>query len=239
MANLATEDVSELLEIAQVVSSALGAPHGGEFRRWLQHSVGALKLRDREVLDAIHGLGVPIATTNYDDLLTRDRELAAVPWTNGPAALEVIRGDRQGVIHLHGYYEDPSSVVLGVNSYQHLLSSQGAQALQQTIVVCKTLVFIGCGGGLVDPNFRTLLEWSNDLFGETIYRHYHLCIEGELDAMRMRYSAYKRLFPVVFRRGLQRSSRLSARHYRLHAQITTTPGAGDATGTWLLRGPRA
>src|SRR4051794_7022408 len=29
LANLATEDVSELLEIAQVVSSALGAPHGG------------------------------------------------------------------------------------------------------------------------------------------------------------------------------------------------------------------
>ena len=198
LANLATEDVSKLLEIAQAISSALGAPEGGEFRRWLQHSVGALEIRDRNLLDAIHGLGVPIATTNYDDLLTRGRGLAAVPWTNGPAALEVIRGDRQGVMHLHGYYEDPGSVVLGVNSYQELLSAKGAQALQQTIVLSKTLIFIGCGGGLIDPNFSALLEWSTDLFGDTIYRHYYLCIESEAVAMRIRYPAYKRLFPVVF-----------------------------------------
>lgn len=144
------------MDVAEKVSETLGAPDGGEFRRWLQKSVGTLEMRHREIIDTIHDLGVPVGTTNYDDLLTRGRGIEAVSWTDRPAAHEVIRGDRQGVLHFHGHYDDPPSVVLGVRSYQKLLESRGAQAIQQAVVASRTLLFVGCGDGLSDPNFGAM-----------------------------------------------------------------------------------
>jgi tetratricopeptide (TPR) repeat protein len=185
--------VGELLQVAEKVSETLGAPEGGEFRRWLQQSVGRLELRHREVIDVIHDLGVPLATTNYDDFLTRDRGIEAVPWTDGPAAHEIIRGDRPGVLHFHGYYDDPRSVVLGISSYQKLLKSAGAQAIQQAVVASRTLLFVGCGDGLSDPNFGALLKWSAKVFGTSIYRHYCLCRESERAELQKRYPPGKRL----------------------------------------------
>src|SRR5215218_6227437 len=62
-------DLDDLLSAAEKVSSKLGFPSGGEYRRWLHETVGKLEMKDRTVLDAIRDLGLPIATTNYDGLL--------------------------------------------------------------------------------------------------------------------------------------------------------------------------
>ena len=164
--------VEDLLYVAQRVSKVLGAPDGGEFRRWLQESVGELAVKDRAIIDAVHALGAPIATTNYDDLLTHGRGIEHVPWTNVPAAQEILRDHRDAVLHLHGCFDDPESVVLGVKSYQKILESRGAQSIQQALAANRTLLFIGCGEGLSDPNFGALLEWIDAAFGKSIYRHY-------------------------------------------------------------------
>jgi tetratricopeptide (TPR) repeat protein len=195
---LKAKDVGKMIEVAERISETLGAPGGGEFRRWLQESVGALDLRHREIIDAIHDLGVPIGTTNYDDFLTRGRGIDAVSWTDGPHAHEIIRGDRQGVLHFHGHYDEPQSVVLGVRSYQKLLDSRGAQAIQQAVVANRTLLFVGCGDGLTDPNFAALLMWSAQLFGGDIYRHYCLCRTSELKTLQKRFSSDKRLFFIEY-----------------------------------------
>src|SRR5215213_4811496 len=81
----------DFLAVAQAVSKALGAPDGGEFRRWLAETVGSLEVKARTLIDAIHALGAPIATTNYDDLLTRGRGIEHVPWTDVAAAQEILR----------------------------------------------------------------------------------------------------------------------------------------------------
>lgn len=190
--NLLTEDAAQRLRnrlqkntikdfvgVAQKVSEALGAPDGGELRRWLAESVGALEPKDRSVIDAIHAFGAPIATTNYDDLLTRGRGLEHVPWTDVPAAQEILRGDRHAVLHLHGCFDHPESVVLGVRSYAKVLKSRGAQAIQQALAANKSFLFIGCGEGLSDPNFGALLDWIAAAFGKSIYRHYRLCLTSE------------------------------------------------------------
>jgi tetratricopeptide (TPR) repeat protein len=195
---LAAENVEARLTVAENVSEILGAPRGGEFRRWLGESMGRLELKDRAIVDAVHGLGAPIATTNYDDLLTRGRGIAHVPWTEGAAAHELVRGDREAVLHLHGCFDHPESVILGVRSYQKLLDSRGAQAIQQALVAHRTLLFIGCGDGLSDPNFGALLEWSAAAFGGSIYRHYCLCLAGERDALQKRRPADDRLFYVEY-----------------------------------------
>ncbi len=197
-ARLKKKNVEERLAVAQEVAKALGAPDGGELRRWLGESVGRLEVKDRTILDALHALGAPIATTNYDDLLTRGRAIERIPWTDGPAAHEVIRGDREGVLHFHGCFDQPESVILGVQSYQTLLASRGAQAIQQAVVADRTLLFVGCGDGLSDPNFGELLEWSASAFGKSKYRHYCLCLKKERKALQKRRPAGDRLFYVEY-----------------------------------------
>jgi len=148
--------------------------------RWLRDSVGDLPLDpEATIIEAVHAIGAPLATTNYDDLLSRGRAFEPVPWTEVKAALELLRGDRRGVLHFHGYYDAPDSVVLGVRSYHKVLASRNAQAIQQAVAAMHTLLFIGCGDGLDDPNFGALLRWSAKLFAGSIYTHYSLCRKGE------------------------------------------------------------
>lgn len=181
--------VDDRLDVAEEVEKALGR----EFRLWLHKTVGALGVKDASVIDAVHGLGAPIATTNYDDLLTRGRSVRHVPWTNVAAAQEILRGHRRdAVLHLHGSFDDPDSVVLGRQSYQKLLASSGAQGVQQGLAATKALLFIGCGDGLTDPNLGHLLDWVDEAFGDSVYRHYRLCRTAEQKAPK------GRLFDVAY-----------------------------------------
>lgn len=66
---LASGKADDLEALAERVTNALGGPGSGEFRRWIEDTVGALKVVDRSLLEALVGLGVPLATTNYDTLL--------------------------------------------------------------------------------------------------------------------------------------------------------------------------
>ena len=174
-------DRDALLEIAESIRTHL---NDGEFRRWLQESVGTLPLNDREIVDAIHSLESKIATTNYDDLLKRGRPIDAVPWTDLALVHELIRGDRKGILHFHGYYDVPSSVILGFKSYEEILGAKSAQVIQQVLAARDTLLFVGCGDGLADPNFGALLQWYETVFGGSKYRHYFLCRTGEAQALR-------------------------------------------------------
>src|ERR1700693_4668158 len=69
LSELRSDDLDNLLSVATKVSSKLNAPEGGEYRRWLRETVGSLRPHNREVIDALHGLGLQIATTNYDGLI--------------------------------------------------------------------------------------------------------------------------------------------------------------------------
>ena len=122
-------DMDDLLSAAEKISSKFGFPAGGEYRRWLHETVGNLELKDRTVVDAIRDLGLPIATTNYDSLLEEATSRPAVTWRDGDKAARVIRGEEAGILHLHGHWEEPESVVLGVRSYEHIRGNQYAQTL--------------------------------------------------------------------------------------------------------------
>jgi tetratricopeptide (TPR) repeat protein len=177
------------LEVAERITAVLDQ---GDLRRWLEESAGALPLRNPEIIEAIHSIGAPLATTNYDDLLSRGRDARPVSWTDPALALQVVRDGRAGVLHFHGCYDVPSSVILGTRSYQKILEERGAQALQQAVAAMQTLLFIGCGDGLSDPNFGSLLKWSAEAFPGSIYSHYSLCSEGEARpaATRLKFIEY-------------------------------------------------
>jgi SIR2-like domain len=168
-----------------------------EFDRWLRDTVGRLELRNREVIDALHALSIPIATTNYDDLLTRATTLPPILVTKHKSALRWVRGEDEGVLHLHGHWDHADSVVLGITSYQTHLGNEGVQFLQEVFAAVNSVLFIGCGDGLEDPNFSRLRAWMRSVLrGE--HRHYRLCLDSEFDEIEAGRSGGEHLYPIAY-----------------------------------------
>lgn len=188
---------SEMISAAEAVTEALGGRRGGEYRRWLEDSVGKLSVASPAVLEALAGLGVPLATTNYDGLLEEVSGRPPVSWREAPLVQKVLRGQKKGIVHLHGFWEQPESVVLGIRSYEDLLRSESSQGLQRAVGTLKSLVFIGCGAGLEDPNFGALLTWLGTHFGDSSYRHFRLCLEAELEELKERHHD-SRVMPLAY-----------------------------------------
>jgi SIR2-like domain len=186
-------DLDDMLSVAEKISRKLGAPDGGEYRRWLREKIRVLKAERRDVLEALRDLKVALATTNYDGLIEEVTNLPAVTWMDGAKVERVVRGDEPGVVHLHGYWDRPESVVLGIRSYERILGDAHAQTMQQAIRSVKTLLFVGCREGLLDPNFGALLKWSAKVFAGSEYRHFLLTRESEVTALQNQHLLGERI----------------------------------------------
>jgi hypothetical protein len=191
-------DLDDMLSAAEKISRRLGAPRGGEYGRWLRETVGSLKLADSAVLEALRDLGCPLATTNYDSLLTEVTGRPPVTWRQSADVERVIRGAEPGVLHLHGHWKDPESVIVGIRSYEQILGDQHAQAILHALRTVKTLLFVGFGAGLTDPNFDAFLGWTSRVFPSSEYRHYRLVRERERDEVQSQHPAEQRIFALPF-----------------------------------------
>jgi tetratricopeptide (TPR) repeat protein len=196
-ADIESGDLTRLLSAASEVRALLGSPDAGEVRRWLRDSVGALRVKNREVLEAIRDLGLPIATTNYDDLLEEVTDLRPITWQEGDRVIRVIEGEEEAIVHLHGHWADLDSVILDRASYDGIRQHDLAQTVLRGLRTFKTLLFIGCGEGLADPNFGALLEWAREVFRDMEGRHYRLCKEDEVDTLRGRHQE-DHLLPISY-----------------------------------------
>jgi len=197
-AEIDSSDLDDLLSAAEKIATKLGAPKGGEYRRWLRESVGVLRAGQREVIAALQGLGTVLATTNYDNLLEEITGLPPVTWMDGARVERVARGDEPGVLHLHGHWQRPESVILGIRSYEQVLGDAHAQTLLRALQTLKTLLFVGCGEGLHDPNFGKLLEWTGQVFAQSEYRRFRLAREDEVATLQQQHPAEQRLFVLSY-----------------------------------------
>jgi hypothetical protein len=193
-----SSDMDDILSAAEKVSVKLGAPNGGEYRRWLRETVGSLKPKRRDVIEALHALGVKLATTNYDGLIEEVTGLPAVTWMDEASVERVIRGDDEGVLHLHGYWNRPESVILGIRSYEKVMGDAHAQNVLRALQTMKTLLFVGFGSGLKDPNFKELLRWTGTVFSQAEYRRFRLAKEDEVDTFQKEHPPEQRLFVLSF-----------------------------------------
>ncbi len=180
---LLESDLEDLLGVAEQVSRRLGwrptEPCGGDWSGWLRETVGALRVKKRDLIKAIRDLGTPIATLNYDNLLTEATGRPPLTWQQAAQWLPVLEGRDEAILHLHGHWRQHSSVVLGIRSYDAVLGEGLAQHMQRALATFQSLVFIGCSGTLVDPNFGALLEWLRHELGDSEHSHYLLVREGE------------------------------------------------------------
>lgn len=195
---LASDDIDDLLSVASQVASKLGAPDGGEYAEWLHRSVGALEVGDPSLIEALGALEVPIVTTNYDHLLEKVLHREAVSWRDEAAVDRILRGDSSAILHLHGHYSQPESVVLGLWEYAGLVDNEHTQAVLRALGMAKSLLFIGFGAGLRDPNFRQFLRWMRKVSATMPYRHHRLARAGEAAAMRLDHDPAERVMVLAY-----------------------------------------
>lgn len=190
---IALNEPDMLIGAAQTITAKLGA----ELGPWLKRSVGPLHAEEPAIIEAIHDLGAVIATTNYDHLLST-HELRPFDWTDAASVEEILRGQRRGVIHLHGDYEKPQSVILDLKSYERIKSSAHATAVLTAIRMLKTMLFIGCGDGLNDPHFGAFFRWTEQAFSDSRFRHFILCRDSEAEKIRSEHLPERKLHPIGY-----------------------------------------
>ena len=198
---ITSSDLDDMLSAAEKISRKLQAPDGGEFSRFLRETVGALQLRDAAVLEALRDLKVPLATTNYDNLLERITKLPAVTWRDPAKVSRVLHGEEQAILHLHGHWDEPESVVLGIRSYEEVRREPHAQAVIRALAMTQSLLFIGCGEGLSDPNFRAFFSWLREVNTGSEARNYRLALVNEVKELQRQHAPEERLFVLPYGDG--------------------------------------
>ncbi len=195
---IASGDTDDLLSAAEKVTAKLGGRAGGEYRRWLHSSVGGLSLAARGIVDALRDLGAPLCTTNYDGLLEGITGLRPITWRDHAGVEAFLQGREPAILHLHGYWREPESVVLGIRSYEAVLGDSHAQAALRALLLTRTLVFAGFGAGLEDPNFGELLKWRAANMSGSESRGYRLARDGECAEVQKQHPDEQRVVVVGY-----------------------------------------
>jgi hypothetical protein len=227
---LSESDTNGLLEAADILRSEL--TRHGQLPTWLETVFGKLDREIRhpavlELLKVLHERGAKLLTTNYDDALEKYCNLNRIGRSNQDDILRFRRNDLDGIFHVHGSYHDPHEVVLDTNDYYQVIQSDGVQSMLQAFLDDKTIIFVGCGSGLEDPNFDRLLKWSSERQKNLPNRHCLLVRDGDSlkykSLVRLRYGPhYDDLAPYLKKLLDDDSQRGKAAMACLH-QVSDSP----------------
>lgn len=177
---IASGEVNDLLSCAEEISTKL-KKFGGEFDVWLRETVGSLVPVNPDIIYALAELGIPIITTNYDTLLEEVMDVPALTWNEPNKIQRWLRDDPSGIVHLHGVWSNPESVVLSIRDYERLRIQDHIQDLMKAVQFTRSFLFIGFGSGLNDPNFSALLKWRQRILGGSEYRSFRLALAKNLE----------------------------------------------------------
>ncbi len=174
--------------VGQFITDELRNHRHGLYAKWLEESIGEIRVTDARVVRALDGLGAKLATTNYDDMIEAAAGTGKTPitWRQHARATSFFREQTQDVLHLHGHYREPDSVILGARTYGDICRDQATQDALRWHLRFGTFVFVGCGAGLEDPNFGSLLEWSRAALAEDQHSHFILVPDPEVPSWRER-----------------------------------------------------
>lgn len=165
----------KLVDGFRMLQDALAGPKSDAYRGFLLEQFGKPAVTNRKVLDAIQGLGSRVVvTTNYDSLL---EEYNVVPgndyatWLEPKDIFALLRGG-QGVIHLHGLWNYPASVILSTTDYERIVHGpEDSIKVSQALFYSGILLFIGCSiAGVDDRHLSTLLEEFSKIQGPPLKR---------------------------------------------------------------------
>jgi len=188
----------DLIAAAQKITARLKGAGPGAFARWLRETVGSLRIKTPSVPNALAALPIKLATTNYDSILTEATKLPPVTWRGSSRLDRVLRGDEGAILHLAGAWEDPESVVLDATSYALHATDELAQFVQRVLRATHTLLFVGFGQGLSDPNLKALLAWAGRVLPKSEYRHYRLVRSSEIATAQKEHPVSEGIYAIAY-----------------------------------------
>jgi hypothetical protein len=158
--------------------------HNRQFATWLESVFGSLHLEVRhpevfKPLRELHQRGAKLMTTNYDELLERYCGLQRIRRSIAEDVRKYEQGTLDGVFHIHGSFQDPKEVVLDPIGHYQVQTSDDVQSLLKTYLRHNTLLFVGCGSELEDPNLNALLKWASSKEENIPNHHYLLARDGD------------------------------------------------------------
>lgn len=173
---VSTSTPQNRLGVEDEVLQALGGLSSEGVKAWLGATVGSLVPVDQAPLEAIDALGVPIMTLNYDTLIEEVTGRPSVSWDDPKTMQRIVRGEASaGVIHLHGYWSEQDSVVLGSTAYGNIAVERAARQLMTAVGITHTVVLVGFGAPLDTVQFTPLREWLSD----SEHRHIRLVRDSD------------------------------------------------------------
>ena len=176
-------DISGLIGVASQIAAKLRSRSPQAYSDWLRDSIGSLRGRRTNLAQALASLGLPILTTNYDDLMEKALNCPTVTWTDPEAMRAVFRYESKAIGHLHGVWTSPESVIFSESDYTRLLGDERGQFVQQAHYSTKSFIYVGFGGGLHDPNFSRLVSRHSTMFPESRGDHFRLCLDSEISEL--------------------------------------------------------
>ena len=186
-----------LISAAGKVTAALGGLEHADFRDWLSRAFKDLRVVDDHTIKSLAALKLPILTTNYDTLIEKVTNRTGLSWMEVMSHTGVFEPDSEVVLHLHGLWNAPESIVFGYDGYERVRGADGPQVLQKALGLIKSLVFVGCGDGLDDLNVGALRKWLQQHAGHSDVRHYLLCRGTDLEELSNKF-VDERIFPVSY-----------------------------------------
>lgn len=191
----------EILNVANFLSGSLSDGDTFDYARWLEKEFSEIEIHNQALATTIKTLsdaGVKICTLNYDSLLEKITGLSPVCMTESDEVIEWFKGERKGILHLHGHWKKPDTCILSNQDYQATIKDSTRIFFQQHLTVFENLVFIGCGGTFEDPNFDKMLTWLREELKSTKHSTYALVRDSEV-SVRKADRAWKNIVePIGF-----------------------------------------
>ncbi|AMR31543.1 hypothetical protein A0256_08940 [Mucilaginibacter sp. PAMC 26640] len=174
----------DLVGAADELKKVLNAP-GHPYADWLEDLFGNPKTPSLKLLNNIHDLCPSIIlTTNYDDLLSAPYKVnkkKIFDWTHHSEIARALNKKEDFILHLHGVYQNPESIILSSTDYKSLAGNKGYKTILQRLWSEHHFLFIGCSrDGILDPDFSTVIDFMNKWFPTVPHEHYILMREPEL-----------------------------------------------------------
>jgi len=147
------------------------------FPTWLESAFRNLHKEKRHfsILDALkrlHENGAILLTTNYDGLIEEHCGLDPIDSSDTDELARFMRREVDGVFHPHGHWKHSATIVMDtVDYYKAKEVTTEVQDALQTFLRYSTVLFVGCGGTLDDPNFGPLLDWIGDKQRRIAHNH--------------------------------------------------------------------
>lgn len=196
-------DAGRMLLAADLIVAGLGGQHSGEFTSWLRVTMKSITPTSPGAIRALYELDTPIATTNYDSLLERITGFEPLTWSATAAQLRDWACGSGHILHLHGYWSDPGSIVMTTASYERVRDCAPLQQALRSLAFRHSFLLIGFGGGVLDPHFSYLRKWIRDQYGGSGYSHYRLVRETEYsDALTLHRESADNIRLVTYSENL-------------------------------------